>query len=143
MRNACPSGQASEAVKIHHLVLVYPGLDYTLSYPSVERLSTGYLLEKERIEWYFDNYFKNKERRAEASPLFMEITDSFPETMVITAGYCPLCDEAIAYVEKLKARDIPVQHLHFDGMLHAFLNMENLASNFCKKLYQEVGLFLK
>lgn len=128
---------------IQHLVLIYPSLDYTLSCPSVERLSSGYLLEKERIEWYFDHYFQKNESRAEASPFFMEISDGFPKTMVITAGFCPLCDEAVAYVKKLKARDIPVQHLHFDEMLHAFLNMENLVSIFCKKLYQEVGFFLK
>jgi acetyl esterase len=131
------------AAVIKHLVLIYPSLDYTLSCPSVERLSSGYLLEKERIEWYFDHYFQNNESRTEASPLFMKILDSFPETMVITAGFCPLCDEAIEYVQKLKARDIPVQHLHFDGMLHAFLNMENLASNSCEKLYHEVGCFLR
>lgn len=135
--------QSSGATSIKHLVLIYPSLDYTLSCPSVERLSSGYLLEKERVEWYFENYFQNNESRAEASPLFMEITDSFPKTMVVSAGFCPLCDEALEYVKKLRGRDIPVQHLHFDGMLHAFLNMENLASTFCKKLYQEVGCFLK
>ena len=148
------AGGAMSATLAHHyqtvrkqeidkMVLIYPSLDYSLSSPSTDRLGTGYLLEKERIQWYFDNYFSKDEDRIEASPLYMEITDSFPETMVITAGLCPLYDEGVHYVQRLKAHGITTRHLNFEGLLHAFLNLENLTPDTCRACYDELGKFLQ
>lgn len=50
----------------------------------------------------------------------MEFTNQLPETLVITAEFCPLRDEGIAYVEKVKSTGRYVEHLHFDNMIHAF-----------------------
>ncbi len=129
--------------EIDKLVLIYPSLDYSLSSPSTDRFGSGYLLEKEKIEWYFDNYFSKNEARIEASPLFMEITESFPETMVITAGLCPLCDEGGRYVQRLKEHGIRTRHIHFEELLHAFLNLENLVPDQCRTCYHELGEFLR
>jgi len=123
-------------------VLIYPSLDYTLQWPSVEENAVGYLLEKDKILWYFDNYFQGAENRKAASPLHMAFTENLPETLVLTAGFCPLRDEGMAYVEKVKSTGVHAEHVHYNDMIHAFLNMENLVKETCISAYREIGDFL-
>ena len=72
----------------------------------------------------------------------MEFTNQLPETLVITAEFCPLRDEGFAYVEKVKSTGLHVEHLHFDNMIHAFMNLENLVKDECETLYRKIGEFL-
>lgn len=130
------------AIEIKRQVLIYPSLDYTLQSESVVQNGKGYLLQTEKILWYLDNYFQNREDRRECSPLYMEISRDIPETLVITAEFCPLRDEGIAYIQRLNDAGIPNKHLHFDDMIHAFINMENLAKDQCRKVYRKMGEFL-
>lgn len=136
------STQNDVNVHINKQVLVYPSLDYTLQSKSVELNGKGYLLQKEKIEWFFDNYFQNRENRKECSPLYMELSRSIPETFVITAEFCPLRDEGFAYIQKLNDAGIPNKHLHYADMTHAFINMEDLIKDHCAKLYRKIGFFL-
>lgn len=134
--------QFDDDVDILHQVLIYPSLDYTLSMPSVEQNGVGYLLQKDKILWYFDNYFQHLEDRRAASPLHMEFTRKLPQTFVVTAEFCPLRDEGRAYVQRIQTAGIYAQNLHFDDMIHAFLNMEDLAKEACGTVYQAIGDFL-
>lgn len=129
-------------ITIQCQVLIYPSLDYTLSFPSVEINGAGYLLEKEKIHWYFDHYFQNHEDRRQASPLFMAVSKRLPRTLVITAEFCPLRDEGAAYVRRLKDAGVYAEQLHFDSMIHAFLNMEQVTPAACQAAYQSIGQFL-
>jgi len=128
---------------VSKLILIYPSLDYTMNMPSVAEFATGYLLEKERMCWYFNQYFQNNESRRKVSPLFMKVTDRFPKTLVVTAGFCPLRDEGIQYVSVLNESGVAVQHLHLDDMIHAFLNMENLVPESCSFVYGAMRDFLQ
>lgn len=123
-------------------VLIYPSLDYTLSLKSIKTCGTGYLLEPERIRWYFDNYFQNQEDRQAASPLHMAFTGKLPDTLIITAGFCPLQDEGRAYANRLQSLGVRTRQLHLDDMIHAFLNLEDLATDACQTTYAEMGRFL-
>lgn len=123
-------------------VLIYPGLDYTLGFPSIQTLATGYLLERDRIEWYYSQYFQQNENRLLASPLYMQITDKIPPTLLITAGYCPLRDEAMAFLSRLKTAGVSCVHQHYPEVLHAYLNMEDLVPECCLDTYQLIGRFL-
>lgn len=134
--------QHHEGVDLQNQVLIYPSLDYTLSMPSVEFNGAGYLLEKDKIRWYFDHYFQQNEDRREASPLFMEVTQRLPRTLVITAEFCPLRDEGRAYVQQLQSKDVHAQRLHFDTMVHAFLNLETITKEACTSTYKTIGRFL-
>ena len=129
--------------KIDKLVLIYPSLDYSLASPSTDLFGAGYLLEKDKIQWYFDHYFSADANRNEASPISMKIPHYFPETMVITAGFCPLRDEGIGYVKRLQEHGVTIHHLHFEEMVHAFLNLENLVPDTCRTCYREMGTFLQ
>ncbi len=130
-------------IEIRRQVLIYPSLDYTLSFPSVEINGSGYLLEKEKIEWYFDHYFQDDEDRHLASPLFMQVGPNMPKTLVLTAEYCPLRDEGAAYVRQLKKKGLEAECCNFDTMIHAFLNMEAVTAEACTRAYQVIGRFLK
>lgn len=134
--------QFDPGVNIHRQVLIYPSLDYTLSQPSASEYAKGYLLERDRILWYFDNYFQGIENRADASPLFMPCSNRLPETLVITAEYCPLRDEGSAYVERLREAGIRAEYFQADGMIHAFLNLEKLVKAQCEETYRRIGRFL-
>lgn len=129
--------------KIRRQVLIYPSLDYTMARPSITLNGSGYLLEANRMEWYFDQYFQHHENRTAASPLHMEVSAHLPETLVITAEFCPLRDEGAAYVAQLRAQGVEARRLHFEDMIHAFLNMEDLTQKACDKAYNAIGEFLK
>ncbi len=142
---ASVSGKAQydAGVSIEKQVLIYPSLDYTLNTASIEENAVGYLLEKDKVVWYFDSYFANGEDRKSASPLFWEVGTGFPETLVITAEFCPLRDEGILYFEKLHSAGLTVKHLHFSDMIHTFINLEDVVPETCARLYQEIGTFLQ
>ena len=134
--------QNDQRLPVEKQVLIYPSLDYTLNHPSVTENGQGYLLEAERIAWYFQHYFQHGEDRRGASPLFMPVSNRLPETLVISAEYCPLRDEALAYVQRLNDTGVPCRHRHFDDMIHAYLNLESLAPDACAATYREIAAFL-
>jgi acetyl esterase/lipase len=129
-------------MQIRHQVLIYPSLDYTMTLPSIKDNGRGYLLEAKRMEWYFNRYFQHDENRRKASPLHMKVFSHLPKTLVITAEFCPLKDEGITYAAQLQSQGVEARHLHFQGMIHAFLNMENLAPKACDRAYNAIGAFL-
>ncbi|PSV20581.1 alpha/beta hydrolase [Photobacterium leiognathi subsp. mandapamensis] len=135
--------QFDDGIEIAKQVLIYPSLDYTLSFPSVNQNGVGYLLQQSRIEWYFSNYFQHNEDRRQASPVWGPYSMALPETLMITAEFCPLKDEGKAYVDALRKHEVNVEHIHFEQMIHAFLNMENLAKKECEQAYKAIAAFLK
>ncbi len=134
--------QHNEDIAITKQILIYPSLDYTMELPSIDLNGRGYLLEKQRIAWYFDNYFQSGEDRRTFSPLYMEFSDKLPETLMITAEFCPLRDEGLIYHDRLLAAGVASHHFHFHDMIHAFLNMEDLLKEQCGNLYNHITNFL-
>ncbi len=131
-----------QALKFDKQVLIYPSVDYTMSSESILSNGTGYLLESERIAWYFNHYFLRGEERSEQSPLFAALPAKLPDTLLITAEFDPLRDEGIAYGKRLKQAGGRVVHVDFEGMIHAFMNIEDLLVDPCRQLYQSIGDFI-
>lgn len=134
--------QFNPDVNINKQVLIYPSLDYTLSCPSVDENGTGYLLEKSKIAWYFDNYFAHNEDRKELSPLFMPKSGLLPKTLVLTAEFCPLRDEGAAYAKLVNEMGGQAKHYNFPDMIHCYLNMEDIVKEACEETYQRIADFL-
>lgn len=134
--------QFDNSIVIHGQAMIYPSLDYTMSSKSLEQNAVGYLLQKEKIAWYFNSYFQHSENRKIVSPLHMEFTQKLPESLLITAEFCPLRDEGLAYIEKIRQVGVEAEHLHFDDMVHAFLNLENLVKEECEAVYLRIAEFL-
>lgn len=129
-------------LNLTHQVLIYPSLDYTMDHPSITGHGDGYLLEEPRIRWYFDHYFADGEDRRAASPLHMPVPDGMPATLVITAGYCPLHDEGVAYARKLEGAGVECQLKDYADMIHAYLNLEDLVPETCSDTYNLISEFV-
>ncbi|WP_328188450.1 alpha/beta hydrolase [Marinobacter sp. OP 3.4] len=123
-------------------ILLYPSLDYTMDHPSITGHGEGYLLEEARIRWYFDHYFAGGEDRRAASPLHMPVPEGMPATLVVTAGFCPLHDEGVAYARKLEEAGVTCRLKDYADMIHAYLNLEDLVPDACGDTYRQVADFL-
>jgi len=130
-------------INIDKQILIYPGVDYTFSSPSVDENGTGFLLEKNKIDWYFKNYFQKNEDCKEHSPLFMPMAATMPETLIFTAGCDPLRDESIAYAKALSQVGVKVKQHTFDGMVHAYMLLETIVTSECQQTYQMIGEFIR
>ena len=61
---------------------------------------------------------------------------------ITVAEFCPLRDEAFAYRDRLRDSGVPCDHLHYDDLIHAFLNLQDLVPDRCEHFYQQVSAFL-
>lgn len=123
-------------------VLIYPSVDYTASSESYKKYDTGYLLEIQRMEWYFNNYLQNNEDKKSVSTLFCDFYPEMPETMVVVAEYDPLHDEGILYAEKVQETGVKSEFHDVKGVIHAFFLMEDLCMDACNDAYQKISNFL-
>jgi len=133
----------NSSLKIDKQILIYPSVDYTLSSDSFKDNGHGFLLESDKVAWYFDHYFQHNEPRSNASPLLGEINKHLPATLIFTAGCDPLRDEGIAYAGALTAAGVPVNHHHFSDLIHAYMLLDALVSEECQQTYQMIGEFIK
>ncbi len=110
-------------------ILLYPAAssDHTENspYPSVREYGTGYLLTSKRVEDFMGLY-----RASEAdlnSPYFAPLcAGDFrdqPDTLLITAEYCPLRDEGEAYGERLREAGSYVEIHRMPGTLHGYFSL--------------------
>ncbi len=135
-------GQAD--IPLTHQVLIYPCLDLTHSFPSIKencRPETGFT--KEKLYWYFQQYYGDHADRRAASPLWQQITEHMPDTLVITAQFCPFRDEAWDYVRRLRAVGVRAEKRHYTSMVHSYLNFEKICYSEICDTYEQIADFLR
>lgn len=136
MRSVCPSviGQ----------VLIYPSVDFSMSQPSITRYAQGYLLSCARIAWYFAQYFRHDEDKKVQSALYADdaMLAGQPPALIVNAEFDPLYDEGVAYAERLRQAGVSVQHETYGGVIHAFMNMEDLHPQVCEAVYGKIAEFV-
>jgi acetyl esterase len=106
--------------------LIYPGTDLTGSQPSIVENGEGYLLTSKAMTWFGQHYLAGQDpRHPQASPLFADdaVLAAAPPAVVLTAEFDPLRDEGEAYVARLRAAGVEVEHRRYDGMMHGFYPM--------------------
>ncbi|NRA55210.1 MAG: alpha/beta hydrolase [Gammaproteobacteria bacterium] len=134
--------QTDAQLQIDMQVLIYPSLDYSLSSQSYQDNGRGYLLETDKIRWYFSHYFQHNEDPKAVSPLFRPIDQRLPPTLILSAGFDPLRDEAHAYFDKLTSAQVTCEIYQFKHMIHAFINLDSLVPSQCQALYQRISRFV-
>ncbi|ASP48690.1 alpha/beta hydrolase [Cognaticolwellia beringensis] len=141
------------AIKIDKQILIYPSVDYTMSCPSIVDNGQGFLLEADKIRWYFQQYFnlENIELNTSkatsalitaASPLLGEFDSRMPKTLVITAGCDPLRDEGALYAQKAKQAGVSVEHYQFDELIHAYMLLSKLVPEQYHQTYLHIQKFI-
>ncbi|MGW0736448.1 alpha/beta hydrolase [Streptomyces sp. NPDC002851] len=108
-------------------VLVYPATDMGREWPSYTRNGTGYFLSIAHMRWFEQQYLAPGTERThpQVSPLRGDLR-GLPPAHVVTAGCDPLCDEGLAYAERLRHAGVPVTEGHFPAMFHGFFGFAEL-----------------
>jgi acetyl esterase len=128
--------------------LLYPGVDASCSSASHRELGEGYYLSRQAIEWYMNHYFGKDPRTRlgpDASPLFAPDLAGCPPTLVVSAAFDPLRDEAADYAARLRAAGVTVREDRVPGMIHGFLNagLSRAAREATERIAREIGRALR
>lgn len=100
---------------------IYPVVTLNTDWPSMRDFAEGYLLTAGAIDYFADGHAAMPgDYRSE--PLNFDQT-GMPPSLVTTASLDPLRDQGLAYVEKLKADGVRVQHRSADGNIHGHINV--------------------
>jgi acetyl esterase len=125
-------------------VLVYPVTDLAAVHDSHQRVTEGVPLTAELMLWFRDHYLAHPAHRFDwrASPLRAAHLRDLPPAFVLTTGFDPLCDEGIAYANRLAQDGCQVTHLHLPNQVHGFLTMGRIirAAGFA---IETIGGFLR
>lgn len=122
------------APEIDHQLLFYPVTNYSYDTRSYEENRDGFFLTARGMAWFWSHYLRDDIDGANprASPLRApeRILAELPPATLITGGYDPLRDEQYAYAEALENAGVPVEHIHYEDMIHDFANMSQLSEPF-------------
>jgi acetyl esterase len=111
-------------------VLAYPGLSSRQVSDSYHRYGSGFLLERDTIDWFFAQYLRDDSDRTDwrFAPLAACDLSGLPPAFVMLAEYDPLVDEGREYAAKLRAAGVAVDLQVYPGMIHEFLRMGNVVT---------------
>ena len=132
----------------HKQILLYPATynDHSENspYPSVRENGTDYLLTSERIQNYMDLYVQNEEDRSSpyVAPLLADELSNQPKTLIMTAEFDPLRDEAEAYGIRLRAYRNDVWICRLVDTLHGFLALPKKSKSVIR-CYEIINKFLR
>ncbi|MDB4937517.1 MAG: Alpha/beta hydrolase fold-3 domain protein [Labilithrix sp.] len=107
-------------------MLVYPAVDRTRPYPSIELFAEGFFLTRASIDWFHRQYSGAPgvhDRDPRLGPLHAESHADLAPALVVTAGFDPLRDEGEAYAAALQAAGTTTVLRRFDALIHGFFNM--------------------
>jgi acetyl esterase/lipase len=128
-------------------ILIYPatGNDYSENSPfdSVRDNGKDYLLTSKKLEGYMDLYMSSEDDRKNPyfSPLNASDFANQPETLIITAEYCPLRDEGEAYGDKLLKAGNKVCMYRCSDALHGYFSLPP-QFDIVEKTYKVINEFL-
>ncbi|MER5774131.1 alpha/beta hydrolase [Streptomyces sp. NPDC002039] len=105
-------------------VLAYPALDRFDDSPSMYEYTTGPILSRSYLEWFWGAYLGSPDQGADprVSPARSDELAGLPPAVIATAEHDPLRDQADLYADKLADAGVPVQHFPVKGAVHGFLS---------------------
>jgi acetyl esterase len=109
-------------------LLIYPATDLNCNSPSHTTNGQGYLLTRELILWFVENYLVQTSDANDwrASPLLAPSLAGAAPALVLTAGYDPLRDEGLLYADALSKAGVATQYICFERQIHGFITMGRL-----------------
>jgi acetyl esterase len=124
--------------------LLYPVTDLTCSSASYQRITHGYPLTAATMHYFIGHYTPERKRREEwrASPLKAHSLQGVAPALVLTVSHDPLCDEGVAYAQRLDAAGVPVAALHFNDHIHGVLSqgrMVAMSNTMAQQVFTMIG----
>jgi len=116
-----------EAV-IESQILLYPAVDLTMSDELYGRFTKGVIFTDDDLRASIERYVPNAAQRRDwrASPLLAPNLQGLPSTLVLVAGFDPLCSPAERYAEQLKKAGVTTTLKRFKGQMHGFISNAKL-----------------
>ncbi|GAA0197202.1 alpha/beta hydrolase [Haladaptatus pallidirubidus] len=120
--------------EIDHQLLLYPVTNHAYDTKSYDENADKFFLTGRGMVWFWNHYLRDDIDGANilASPLRAreETLAELPPVTLYSCGYDPLRDEQFAYADALVDAGVPVEHTHYDDMIHDFANMSQLSEPF-------------
>jgi acetyl esterase len=119
---AARAGEPPPALQL----LLYPALDRSTPYPSLERFAERFLLTRGEIEYFHAQYAGRTgvpRRDPRLSPVCATDLSGVAPALVVTAAFDPLRDEGEAYAAALRAAGTKATLRRMPGVVHGFVNM--------------------
>jgi acetyl esterase len=117
-------------VRFIHQSMYYPVTDAGMDTGSYSEFAEGYFLTAKSMAWFWDCYCPDLGRRGEAfaSPLRAseELLAGLPPALLIVDEADVLRDEGEAYAARLRAADVAVTTVRYDGITHDFMMLNPL-----------------
>ncbi|XP_077988207.1 ethyl acetate hydrolase-like [Glandiceps talaboti] len=134
-----------EVLDLDFQILIYPVLDMLTEYPSHTAFGEGFALNNGTMEWIKKFTFTRPEDILNISVLKrdMESFKKQPPCLMIIADSDILCDECLAYAEKLKRAGCHVETLLLNGMIHGFYALPTLFKETCAHAHRRTTEFIK
>ena len=117
-------GLRDKGTKLKAQILVYPATDLSMSGDYYGRFTKDLILTDDTMRWFIDLYIPNSADRKDwrASPLLASSLKGLPPTLVLLAGFDPLCAEGEAYAARLQKEGVATTVKHYPGQIHGFLS---------------------
>jgi acetyl esterase len=113
--------------RIVHQLLIYPTTIAHADTPSMRDFATGYFLERQAMDWFFDAYVPaGQDLKDPKLAPFWGDAKGLPSATVITAGFDPLKDEGRQYADKMAAAGVRVTYKDYPAMIHGFFGMSGM-----------------
>ncbi|MGV9308166.1 alpha/beta hydrolase [Nonomuraea sp. NPDC003727] len=129
-------------------VLYYPLVDPRADTSSRRVFASGYLLTREALEWYWEQYLDDPRDAAEptASPLraSIEALAGLPPALIVTAEADVVRDEGELYARRLLAAGVRVTAVRYQGTVHDFVSLNAVRdSPSARTAVRQGGTFLR
>ncbi|SEO58215.1 alpha/beta hydrolase [Actinacidiphila rubida] len=117
-------------VRLVQQVLLCPVVDSDFDTPSYQEFAQGYFLDRETMQWFWDQYLPDVRQRGEptASPLRASLDQlaGLPPALVVTSEADVVRDEGEAYAAKLREAGVAVVSMRYHGVIHDFMVLNPL-----------------
>jgi acetyl esterase/lipase len=123
------AAQRGDVHFVHHS-MYYPVTDAAMDTGSYEQFATGYYLSRASMQWFWDAYLPDLDRRSEitASPnrATSDQLAALPPALLFVDEADVLRDEGESYAAKLRQAGVEVTTVRYDGAVHDFMLLDPL-----------------